>query len=103
MNATDQFEEIKLLSLEIRSLIKQGVREGVEEKIRSRNEKLQAWFAGISELIDMTNDQQTFLEQLLQEERQLVDELNAEQKNYSSHQKGKRQLGQYQQTLKNSH
>jgi len=100
---TEQFEEIKNLSLEIRSLIRQGVREGVEERIQMRNEKLQHWFKGISQLIDMTNDQQLFLENLLKEERQLVDQLNAEQRSYSTHQKGKRQLGDYQQVLKNNH
>ena len=42
---TEPFDEVKALSLEIRSLIKQGVREGVDEKIRLRNEKLKSWFS----------------------------------------------------------
>ncbi|MDK2779484.1 MAG: hypothetical protein KYX62_17710 [Pseudomonadota bacterium] len=97
------FERIKLLSLEIRSLVRQGVRKGVDERISKRNEMLQEWFAGISELIDMTNDQQTFLEDLLKEERQLVAELNEEQQAYHRHRKGVNQLKQYSQVSRNRH
>ena len=99
---TEPFDEVKALSLEIRSLIKQGVREGVDEKIRLRNEKLKSWFSAVSRLEDMTPQQRSFMEDLLQEERVLVERLYAEQKGYANHQKGIRQAGKYQQ-MRDSH
>jgi hypothetical protein len=80
MNNLELFAQVKMLSLELRTLIRQGVKEGVEERIDKRNALLQEWFMGVKALIDLTNDQQLFLEDLLQEEQQLLDELKGEQK-----------------------
>lgn len=91
------FNQVKNLSLELRSLIRQGVREGVEERILRRNELLKEWFAGINQLIDMTNEQQSFLEALLQEEQQLLVDLQAEQKELAGQQRGVNQVRSYQQ------
>lgn len=93
--SAELFEQVRNLSLEIRSLIRQGVREGVEERIQQRNGLLQQWFSQINELINLTNEQQLFLEQLLQEEQQLLTDLQQEQKAISSRQIGQRKASQY--------
>ena len=89
------FNEVKSLSLELRSLIRQGVKEGVEERIIRRNELLQEWFSGIKELIQMTNEQQQFLENLLKEEQQLLDMLQQEQTDIVGQQRSQRKASQY--------
>ncbi|MCD8522541.1 MAG: hypothetical protein LRY66_06175 [Saccharospirillaceae bacterium] len=93
--SAELFEQVRNLSLEIRSLIRQGVREGVEERIQQRNGLLQQWFSQINELINLTNEQQLFLEQLLQEEQQLLTDLQLEQKAISRRQSGQRKASQY--------
>ena len=89
------FEQVKVLSLEVRSLIRQGVKEGVETRIIRRNELLQEWFTNIKELIQMTNEQQNFLEELLSEEQKLLDELHQEQQMLAGQQRGQRNANQY--------
>lgn len=89
------FEQVKVLSLEVRSLIRQGVKEGVEARIIRRNELLQEWFANIKELIQMTNEQQSFLEELLSEEQKLLDDLHQEQQMLAGQQRGQRNANQY--------
>lgn len=91
------FTEIQEMSLEIQSLIRQGVKDGVEERINKRNELLQEWFAGISQLIQMTNEQQTYLETLLMEEQQLVEMLRLEQTDLHLQQSGRKKASFYQQ------
>jgi hypothetical protein len=95
--SAELFEQVKNLSLEVRSLIRQGVREGVDERVQQRNPLLQQWFSQINDLINLTNEQQVFLETLLQEEQQLLTELQQEQKNIASHQSGKKKLSKYEQ------
>ena len=94
---SDLFEQVKNLSLELRSLIRQGVKDGVDERIQMRNTLLQQWFGEISDLIQLTNEQQQFLEDLLTEEQQLLSELQAEQRKLSGHEQGKKKLNSYQQ------
>lgn len=94
MNA-ELFAQVKNLSLELRTLIRQGVKEGVEERIDHRNQLLQEWFAGVNELIHMTNEQQSFLENLLQEEQDLLEELKAEQKTLAKQHSNQKKAGQY--------
>lgn len=89
------FEQVKNLSLELRSLIRQGVKDGVEERIVRRNELLQEWFGGVKELIQMTNEQQQFLELLLKEEQELLDFLRQEQTELAGQQRGQRKASQY--------
>lgn len=91
------FTRIREMSLEIQSLIRQGVKEGVEERINKRNQLLQEWFAGISKLIQMTNEQQVFLEKLLLEEQQLVEMLRLEQTDLHQQQSGRKKASFYQQ------
>lgn len=91
------FEQVKSLSLEIRSLIRQGVKNGVDERIQQRNTLLQEWFAGISQLIQITNEQQSFLEQLLKDEKQLVTELQLEQSDLARQQSNRKKAGLYRQ------
>ena len=95
----DLFLEVKNLSLELRSLIRQGVKEGVEERINKRNELMQQWFAEINDLINLTSEQQIFLEDLLQEEQGLLEELKIEQKQISEHNQGQTKLDRYRQVL----
>ncbi|MAR01477.1 MAG: hypothetical protein CMI00_13185 [Oceanospirillaceae bacterium] len=94
---SDLFEQVKNLSLELRSLIRQGVKDGVDDRIQMRNTLLQQWFGEISDLIQLTNEQQQFLEDLLTEEQQLLSELQAEQRKLSGHEQGKKKLNSYQQ------
>lgn len=89
------FAEIKTLSLELRSLIRQGVKEGVDELIEKRNQRLEAWMKGVNELINLTNEQQNFLEDLLQEEQQLVNDLQQEQKQLVQQQRNHKNLNKY--------
>lgn len=91
----DLFERVKNLSLELRTLIRQGVKEGVEERIERRNELLQEWFAGVTELIHMTNDQQDFLEDLLKEEQGLLNDLKEEQKTLAAQHSKQKKAGEY--------
>ena len=91
----DLFSEVKNLSLEIRSLIRQGVREGVEERIQRRNQVMQDWFAQINSLIEMTGEQQDFLEALLQEEQSLLTDLQLEQKQIAGQQRGQQNVKKY--------
>lgn len=91
----DLFTQVKNLSLELRSLIRQGVKEGVEEQIAERNKLLQEWFGQVNDLISMTNEQQTFLEDLLKEEQALLETLKQEQRKLSGHQQGKKKLDSY--------
>lgn len=91
------FTRIREMSLEIQSLIRQGVKDGVEERIQQRNELLQQWFAGISELIQLTSEQQAFLEKLLLEEQQLVEMLRLEQTDLHQQQSGRKKASFYQQ------
>jgi hypothetical protein len=95
----DLFIQVKNLSLELRSLIRQGVKEGVEERIKQRNKLMQEWFTEINDLINLTNEQQVFLEDLLQEEQGLLEQLQAEQKQISEHNQGKNKLNRYRQIL----
>lgn len=89
------FADIKTLSLELRSLIRQGVKEGVDELIEQRNQRLETWFKGVNELINLTNEQQKFLEDLLQEEQQLVHDLQREQKQLAQQQRNHKNLNKY--------
>lgn len=97
---TDLFEEVKNLSLELRSLIRQGVKEGVEERINKRNELMQEWFSQVKDLISLTNEQQVFLEDLLQEEQSLLEMLQREQRDISGAQQGQKKANQYAEILK---
>ncbi|MEC7546156.1 MAG: hypothetical protein VYB48_04395 [Pseudomonadota bacterium] len=91
----DLFSQVKNLSLELRSLIRQGVKEGVDERIQKRNELMQQWFAEVSDLIDLTNEQQVFLEDLLKEEQELLEQLKAEQQQVSVQQQGQKNVKKY--------
>lgn len=91
----DLFSQVKNLSLELRSLIRQGVKEGVEERIQKRNELMQHWFAEVSSLIDLTNEQQLFLENLLKEEQELLEALQAEQQQVGAQQQGQKNVKKY--------
>ena len=92
----EKFARIKNQSIEIQTLIRQGVRDGVSELIDSRNEVLQEWFSEMNEMINLTNEQQLFLEQLLKDEQNLLSELEQEQKQIGQEMRGRRNLTQYQ-------
>ncbi|GGY39349.1 hypothetical protein GCM10011297_10690 [Bacterioplanes sanyensis] len=97
----DLFERIKLLSLEVQSLVRQGVKDGVPERIDERNALLRQWFAEVNDLMTLTNEQQQFLEQLLQQEQQLLTQLEQEQHELSSHERGKKKVSAYQSISRN--
>lgn len=97
-NSTDTsalFEQVKLCSLEIHSLIRQGVRQGIDERIVSRNQLMQTWFERIQRQIQITDQQQEFLENLLKDERALLHQLQEEQQKMSDHQAAARKLQSY--------
>ncbi|UTW47302.1 hypothetical protein [Bacterioplanoides sp. SCSIO 12839] len=91
----EKFARIKSQSLEIQTLIRQGVREGVSELIDQRNQLLQEWFSEMNELINLTSEQQKFLEELLGVEQSLLNELEQEQKEIGQQMRGQRNLSQY--------
>lgn len=90
------FEEIRLLSSEIQSLLRQGVRDGVNERIVYRDGILRAWFASVKSSIDLTRQQQEFLENLLEVEKALLEQIRDEQSTLASHQRGHKQTRHYQ-------
>ena len=90
------FDEIRLLSSEIQSLLRQGVREGVNERIVYRDRILRAWFATVKSSIELTRQQQEFLEHLLEVEKALLEQIRSEQSTLASHQRGRQQTRQYQ-------
>lgn len=89
------YAQVKNLSLELRSLIRQGVKEGVAERIEQRNQLLEQWFSGVKELIDLTNEQQLFLENLLVEEQELLSDLQQEQQQLAQQQRQQRNVSKY--------
>ena len=96
----DLFDDVKNLSLELRSLLRQGVTEGGGERINKRNALMQERLAQVKHLISMTNEQQVFLEDLLQEEQGLLEMLQQEQRNISGAQQGQKKVNQYAEILK---
>jgi len=91
----DKFARIKNQSLEIQSLVRQGVREGVSDLIDARNQLLQEWFSEMNDLINLTNEQQLFLEQLLSDEQTLLSELEQEQREIGQQMRGQKNISQY--------
>lgn len=91
----DLYAQVKNLSLELRSLIRQGVKEGVAERIERRNQLLEEWFNGVKELIQLTNEQQQFLENLLVEEQELLSDLQQEQQELAQQQRQQRNVSKY--------
>lgn len=89
------YAQVKNLSLELRSLIRQGVKDGVAERIDQRNQLLEQWFSGVKELIDLTNEQQLFLENLLLEEQELLSDLQQEQQQLAQKQRQQRNVSKY--------
>lgn len=89
------FARVKNLSLELRQLINDGVKEGVAERIDQRNQLLEEWFGEVKELIDMTNEQQLFLESLLREEQELLSKLQQEQHDLAAQNRNQRNLSKY--------
>ena len=89
------FAEIKQLSMELRQMIRSGMKEGVAERIETRNVKLQQWFANVQELIHLTQEQQQFLEDLLVEEQQLLTDLQKEQHELAHQQRQARNVSKY--------
>lgn len=91
----DLFEQVKLLSLELHSLIRQGVRQDIDQRIQHRNQLMQQWFSQVQVQIQLTDQQQTFLEDLLKEERALLHQLQHEQQKMTEHQTAARKLQSY--------
>ena len=60
---------------------------------------MQEWFAEINDLINLTSEQQVFLEDLLQEEQGLLEQLQDEQKQIVEHNQGQNKLNRYRQIL----
>jgi hypothetical protein len=56
---------------------------------------MQQWFAEVSDLIDLTNEQQVFLEDLLKEEQELLEQLKAEQQQVGVQQQGQKNVKKY--------
>ncbi|WP_028292577.1 hypothetical protein [Oceanobacter kriegii] len=90
-----EFEHIRLMSLEIQSLIKQGVKKGVQERLQERDIRLRSWFEAINGVINLTQHNQTVLEQILAEERALVAQLKSEQGSLASQTKKHTQVRAY--------
>lgn len=89
------FADVKNLSLELRNMIRAGIKEGVSERIEVRNQKLQQWFASVQALIHLTQEQQQFLEELLVEEQELLNTLQQEQHDLAHQQRQARNLTKY--------
>lgn len=92
----EKFSRLKNLSLEIQALIGQGVRDGIGERIEQRNTLLQEWFSEMNDLINVTNEQQIFLEGLLKQEQDMLQGLEEEQQELKNEMRSRRKLTQYQ-------
>lgn len=92
----EAFARIKGISLEIHSLIRQGVKDGINERIDQRNTLLQEWMADVNHEMNTAQEQQLFLEHLLAEEQSLLAQLEQEQKDIQQGVRGRQKLSQYQ-------
>lgn len=90
------FAQIKNYSTDIHSLIKNGVKEEVDELIEKRNQLLEQWFSQLNDFIDITQSQEAYLEELLQLEEELVAQLKQEQKQIIKEQNQANQANKYQ-------
>ncbi len=91
------FAQIKNLSMDIHALIKNGVKEEVDEIIEKRNQLLEQWFSEFNEQIEISKSQEAYLEELLQVEEQMVADLKQEQEQIRLAQKQQNQANSYQQ------
>ncbi|WP_221794696.1 hypothetical protein [Oceanobacter mangrovi] len=91
----EDFQAIRALSLELQSLIRQGVRKDIDDKLQQRDQMLRDWFGRVSELITITQEQEAFLQQMLVEERQLVNLLEQEQKDLAGQKKKHKNVKHY--------
>lgn len=92
----DIFQRMKLRSEEIHSLVRQGVKKGVKEKIEQRNALLQLWFSSLTQATGMTAEQKSYLDTLLSREKDLLGLLAEEQQAYFRHKSGVRKVSQYE-------
>ncbi len=95
-----QFEQIKGLSLEIQSLIRQGVRDGVQPRLETRDRLLRDWFTQINSLIRITGEQEAFLQQLLQTEKTLLADIQQQQQSLGRARQGQKQASHYHRVSK---
>lgn len=91
----DQFEAIRQLSLELQSLIRQGVKEGISQRIEARDLMLRAWFEQVSGFIQLTQHQETTLVGILETEKKLLAKLEQEQRKLAKNQNGIKYSQQY--------
>jgi len=90
------FERLRLMSLEIQSLIKQGVKKGVQERLLERDRLLREWFGAINGVINMTRQQELVLQDILQQEQALVANLKGEQARLAKSSQKHNQVRAYQ-------
>lgn len=73
------FLDVQRLSSDIQQRLNDDQREGLDDLIEQRNTALRQWFEQVNDLINLTNEQQRFLEDLLAKEQEQLNRLNAEQ------------------------
>jgi hypothetical protein len=91
----EQFEAIRQLSLELQSLIRQGVKEGVSQRIETRDLMLRAWFEQVGGFIQLTQHQEATLVEIMESEKQLLAKLEQEQRKLAKNQSGIKRSQEY--------
>lgn len=91
-----QFEQIVLMSKELQSLIRQGVKNGISERIQARDQCLRQWFDQVASQMQLAQEQESALADILETEKALLQQLQQEQKKLANQQAGRRKSSEYQ-------
>jgi len=93
-------DQIEKLSLEIHSLVRQGVKTLIDERLEQRGKLLETLFENFTSQGQVpTSEQQARLEKILNEDQQALGQLTQEQSEYQQNNRKKSKIKLYKQNL----
>jgi hypothetical protein len=93
-------DQIENLSVEIHSLVRQGVKTLIDERLEQRGELLQQLFESYASQGQVPSpEQQARLEKILAEDQAALGQLSGEQTQYQNRNRKKNKLKMYKQNL----
>ena len=96
----DLLDQIENLSVEIHSLVRQGVKTLIDERLEQRGELLQQLFESYTSQGQIPSpEQQARLEKILAEDQAALGQLSDEQTQYQNRNRKKNKLKMYKQNL----
>ena len=96
----DLLDEIEKITAESHSLVRQGVKSLIDERLEQRGQLLNQLFEHFTTSGEVPSDeQQARLEKLLLEDQQALEQLNQEQAEYQQNNRKKSKLNMYKQNL----